>query len=140
MKEKLILRKAYTKKAYHRKSYTRKNGTRVRATHVKKTHIPARYIKKQGLTTGKKNLIPMKDMRHLRTFGYSFSKMSSDRHKSLKKAIEKYGRNWAVRRLTALANVRPKLPKYEKLAKKARSDVKFVKKYYPSKTYLKHHH
>ena len=134
------LRKAYNRKAYTRKSYTRKNGIKVKSAHVRKTHVPARYIKKRGLTTGKKNLIPMKDMRHLRTFGYSFSKMSSARHVALKKAIGKYGRNWTVRRLTALANVRPKLPKYEKISKKARSDVKFVKKYYPSKTYLKRHH
>lgn len=108
-------------KSHHRKSYTRKDGTKVKATTVK-----AHYIKKQGLTTGKKNLIPIKDTRHLKKFGYSFNKKSSERHQALDKAVKKYGKNWGIHRLTALANIRPKTKKYEKIIKKARRDVKYI--------------
>ena len=118
MPDKKIRRKAYTRKAY-----TRKSGVRVRSTKV-----AARLIKKQGLTTGKKGLISLKDYRHLSTFGYSFSKAASKRHVSLKKAAEKYGRTWTIRRLNALANLRPKLPKYASLVKKARNDIKYLQK------------
>jgi hypothetical protein len=78
-------------------------------------------------------MIPLKDYRHFRTFGYSFSKKSSDRHAALKKAAKKYGKTWTIKRLTALANVRPKLKKYTKIIDKARSDVAYVQKYVSSK-------
>lgn len=133
----LILRRKYLRKAYHRKPYVRKNGTKVRATYVKSTKVKASWIPKRGLTHGKYGLIPLKDLRHLRTFGYSFSKSSSQRHSALKKAIEKYGRNWVVRRLTALANVQPQLPKYTKVSKKARRDVMYIQDRFPSRTALR---
>ena len=128
MPVKKILRKAYTRKAY-----TRKSGVK-----VKSSRVAAHRIKKQGLTTGKKGLIPLKDVRHLRKFGYSFKDASSKRHSALKKASTEYGRTWTIRRLNALANIRPKTSKYAGLVKKARNDIKYLqtkvkKSYKPEK-------
>jgi len=135
--EKLVLRKAYVKEGYVRKAYTRKDGTKVKSTKVESTKVPASWIKKRGLTHGKYGQIPIKNNRHLREFGYSFSKDSAQRHMALRRAVDTYGRNWAVKRLTAIANIQPNLPKYDNLVIKARRDVKYIQKIAPSKTALK---
>ena len=137
--KKYVLRKRYTKKAYHRKGYVRSDGIRVRAARVGPTKVKATWIVKRGLTHGKYGMIPLKDFRHLKTFGYSFGKSVGARHTALKKAVHRYGRNWAVRRLTALANVRPQLPKYQSLVRKARSDVAYIERMAPSRTSVKRH-
>lgn len=141
--ERMILKRGYHKKGYSRKAYTRRarNGKmiRVKAARIAPSKVKATWIKKQGLSHGKYGLIPLKDYRHLGTFGYNFEKSSASRHAALKKAIKKYGRNWAVRRLTALANVRPQLPKYANVVRKARSDVAYIENYSPSKTAIRRH-
>ena len=125
--KKYILRKSYKKKGYHRRGYTRKNGVRVKASKVRSTKIKSSWILKRGLTSGKYGLIPLKDDRHLRKFGYKFNKTSGVRHKALRKAVEKYGKTWAIRRLNAIANIHPKIPKYSNLVKKARKDISYVR-------------
>lgn len=129
-----VLRKGYVKKAYHRKAYTRKGGIHVKAAKVGPVKVKATWIKKQGLTHGKYGLIPLKDYKHLRTFGYSFGRASATRHSALRKAIDKYGRNWVVRRLTAIGNVQPQTAKHASVARRARSDVAYVQKIAPSRT------
>lgn len=123
---KKTLVKTFSKKGYYRKSYVRKDGIKVKSSYVRPTKVKSHYIKKQGLTTGKKGLIPLKDKRHLKNFGYSFSNKSSEREKSLRAAAKAYGKNWIIHRLTALANIRPKSKKYESIVRKARKDIKYA--------------
>lgn len=141
--KRMVLKRSYTKKGYTRRAYTRRTPSgkvvHVKASRIRPTKIKSTWILKQGLTHGKYGLIPLKDplARHFGEFGYKLSKSSTARHAALKKAISKYGRNWAVRRLTALANVRPLRTKYASAVRKLRSDVHYIQHIMPSKTSLK---
>lgn len=123
-----MVEKKIRRRGYVRRAYTRKDGTKVKATRVKSS-----LIKKQGLTTGKRGLIPIRKNLHLRKFGYALSKPTAQRHNALKKAIKEYGKNWVVRRLTALANIRPQREKYARSEYKLRSDVVYTEKLTSSK-------
>jgi hypothetical protein len=130
--EEQIFKKPYTRKSYHRRSYTKKDGTKVKAVTVKSARIPGEWIHKQGESHGKYGLIDMKDYRHLSTYKYSYKDSSTERHAALKAAIKHNGRNWVVRRLTALSNIRPE--KYRSFKSIMKSDVEYVEENYPSTT------
>jgi hypothetical protein len=78
----------------------------------------------------------MKDLRHLRNYGYSFGSSVGRRHSALKRVVSARGYLWPLHRLVALRtlyrNAEPGL------SKKASSDVKYVQKLY--KSYKKHGH
>lgn len=118
------VRKAYTRHAHTRAPYVRKSGTHVRAAKVHATRVPA---------TRKKGLIPLKDYRHLGEFGYHLDRSSSTRHTALRKAADKYGTTWAIRRLNALANIRPKTQKYAPIVAKMRRDIDYIHQHIPRK-------
>lgn len=120
-----IKRAAYHRKAHERSGYYRSNGTYVGPTHVKAADVPSTYIPSRvhRWTKGQK-LIDIKDYRHLREFGYSFSKTPRERHSALKKAIEHNGWHWALRRLNAIGNISHTAnPKATKIA---REDMEYV--------------
>jgi hypothetical protein len=132
MQTKTILRSGYKRHGYYRSPYTRSTGAHVRGVRVKATYVPASRIPGRGraAVTGHKGkkLIPMKDYRHLRVYGYSFKSDSSNRHHALKKATQSKGFLWPIHRLTALRtlyrNAEPRL------SRKASHDLKYVQRLY----------
>ena len=106
------------RKAYTRKAYTRKDGTRVKATKV-----PASCIKDLGKPGKGKKLFTLKKG-ELSKYGYSLKKNKNLRQKSLKKSMNKFGRNTLIRKLNALHVLHKNTnPSY---SRKARSDMKWV--------------
>ena len=106
--------------AYTRKSYTRKDGTKVRRTRVKTGCI--RDLGKPG--KGKKLFTLKKG--ELSKYGYSLKSSATNRRKSLKRSLKKFNKGSLIKKLNALyvlqKNTNPKI------AKKARSDMKWVQK------------
>lgn len=128
----MLTRKGYTRKAHTRKSYTRSDGTKVKASKVKTTRVPPTRIVDRGLPGRGPKLIDMKDNRDLAKFGFSFSKKAESRHKAESKAVNKNGYAWTIRRLNAVKNLVHRTNPI--VAKKAKSDMKFLKqKYRPNK-------
>lgn len=137
---KMITRVGYERKGYYRRSYKRSDGTLVKGTRIQRTYVPAARIPGRGMAarTGHKGrkLIPMKDYRHLRTYGYSLSSSSANRHKALDRAIRSRGHLWPLHRLVALStlykNAEPRL------SRKTKSDVRYIQKIIRSQS--KHRH
>lgn len=106
------------RKAYTRKAHIRKNGIR-----VKSTKVPASCIKDLGKKGKGKKLFTLKKG-DLSKYGYSLKKNKDLRHKSLKKSMNKFGKNTLIRKLNALHVLHKNTnPNY---SRKARSDMKWI--------------
>src|SRR5208282_2666645 len=103
---KMITRVGYKRHGYYRSPYVRSDGARVPGAYVKSARVPAARIPGRGRAakTGHKGrkLIPMKDLNHLRSYGYSFKSTVGRRHSALKRAVSARGHLWPLHRLVAL--------------------------------------
>jgi hypothetical protein len=119
-----IRRKGYTRKAYTRKTGTRVKGSRVPSRRIKDVGYPGKGV----LGTGQPGIGKMKQG-ELSTLGYQVSDKPSTRRRAVDRAVAKYGKLSALRKLNAVSvYTRRTSPKKSKTFK---SDVRYIqKKYY----------
>lgn len=119
-----IRRKGYTRKAYTRKTGTRVKGSRVSSGLIKDVGAPGKGV----LGTGQPGIGKLKTG-ELSSLGYSVGQKDSTRRRAVDRAVAKYGKLSALRKLNAVAvYTRRTSPKKSKTFK---SDVRYIqKKYY----------
>ena len=91
------------RKGHHRRGYTRSDGTYVKPCYVSPTTFKA---KDRGAAGKGIKKVPIKRNNALTRYGYALNKPASQRHKSLNKAVKRYGAKRTWRRLLALRQVR----------------------------------
>ena len=106
------------KRSYKRKSYTRKSVFRVRSARIKSNCI--KMTGKHGL-----RVIPKLRKGELSKFGYSSSKVASERHKALSKAVKEYGYLSTFRKVNVLSTLNKN--RNPVLAKKFKSDANWIR-------------
>lgn len=125
----LTLGPTIRRKGYTRKSYSRKTGR-----HVKGSRVPSGRIRDVGhpgkgvLGTGQPGIGKLKEG-ELSSLGYSVNQKATTRRRAVDRAVGKYGKLSALRKLNAVAvYTRRTSPKKSKTFK---SDVRYIqKKYY----------
>lgn len=119
-----IRRAAYTRKSYTRKMGTRVKGSRVRARLIRDVGAPGKWRARHMYAPGIGKLKPGL----MTAVGYTVTAAPASRHKSVDKAVKKYGKLSTLRKLNAVAvYTRRTSPKKSRAFK---SDVKYVQKKY----------
>lgn len=120
-----IRRKGYTRKSYTRKTGTHVKGSRVHAKMIKDVGAPGKWRYEHMGAPGIGALKPGE----LSSLGYSVGEKTSTRRRAVDRAVAKYGKLSALRKLNAVAvYTRRTSPKKSKTFK---SDVRYIqKKYY----------
>ena len=122
--ERKIRRRGYTRRAYTRRTGKHVKGSRVRSGLIKDVGAPGKGV----LGTGEPGIGKLKEGK-LSMLGYNVGQKASTRRRAVDRAVAKYGKLSALRKLNAVAvYTRRTSPKKSKTFK---SDVRYIqKKYY----------
>ena len=93
-----------------REKFIRGKYTRTDGTEVARTEVPTTYmiIKDVGAKGRGPKLITIKQKGTLSQYGYSIKKPSTERHRALGKAVNRYGAKVVWHKLQAMVNLREK--------------------------------
>ena len=108
------------RKSYKRKSYRRSSGIRVSDSNVSSSCIKDRGSKGKG-----KKIFKNLRVGSLTDLGYSISSPKSSRRRSLKKAVNKYGKSSTIKKLNVIAVYNKRVS--PKTTKTAKSDMEYVR-------------
>ena len=130
----MIERSAYTRKAHRRHAFKRADGSTIHAATVKRSRVPSGKVEDRG-APGKwaeKNGPGIGQLKQgaLSRFGYSSTSKPESRHKSLRKAVRKYGPLSTFRKLQAISI-------YTKRTSKGKSKTYKADRNWVKKTFMK---
>jgi hypothetical protein len=130
----MIERSAYTRRAHRRHAFKRSNGATIHATTVKRSRVQSGKVKDRG-APGKwsdKHGPGIGQLKQgaLSRFGYSSTAKPESRHKSLRKAVRKYGSLSTFRKLQAISI-------YTKRTSKGKSKTYKADRNWVKKTFMK---
>ena len=130
---KKITRKGYTRKFHHRYAHARTGNIRLHRTSVKRTRVPRTRIHDQGAVgkwqvVNKSQGIEMNHPGSLSAVGYSVGLNPNGRHRTLRRAVHKYGPLSTFRKLNAVSTFTKRTSKGR--SKKFHADASWVKHTY----------
>lgn len=113
------------RKGYTRRSFTRKSGVHVRGSHVTAKRILDRGAPGKWAAIHGPGIGPLKEGA-LTSVGYSVKKGKTARHKSIRKAVKKYGALSTFRKLQAISTYMKRTSKGK--SRTYKSDRNWVRK------------